>query len=46
MASDDDHFVSYRSATSTTLLINTVDNGSDNNVSQTTGGIVTVIMVA
>jgi hypothetical protein len=46
MASDDDHNVVYVSSTSTNLVINTVDNGSSNNVSQTTQGDVRVIMFA
>jgi len=46
MASDDDHFVSYVSSTATTLVVNTVDNGSGNNTTQTTEGDVRVIMFA
>jgi len=45
LASDTDHFVVYRGSTANQLLINTVDNGSSNNTTQTTGGRVTVIMV-
>jgi hypothetical protein len=45
MASDTDHFVTFRSSTSTTLLVYTVDNGSGNNDPSTTSGNVMVIMV-
>ena len=45
MASDTDHFVTFRSSTSTTLLVFTVDNGSGNNAPSTTSGNVMVIMV-
>jgi hypothetical protein len=45
MASDTDHFVTFRSSTSTTLLIFTVDQGGSNNRTQTTSGNVMVIMV-
>jgi len=44
MAADDDHFVAFRASTATTLDFNTVDNGSGNNVTQTTGGRVMIII--
>jgi len=44
LASDVDHFVVYVNSTALTLDINTVDNGSGNNVTQTTQGRVMVMM--
>ena len=45
MASDTDHFVTFRSSTTTSLLVFTVDQGGSNNSPQTTQGNVMVIMV-
>jgi hypothetical protein len=45
MASDVDHFVTYRDSTASQLRIYTIDNGSGNNTSQATGGRVMVMMV-
>jgi hypothetical protein len=44
MSSDEDHFIAYRSSTATTLDINTIDNSSGNNTTQTTSGRVMVII--
>jgi len=44
-ASDNDHFVVWESATANEVVIRTVDNGSGNDVAQTTQGRITVMMV-
>jgi hypothetical protein len=44
LASDTDHFVTYRESNANQLFIFTVDNGSGNDSPSTTGGRVTVMM--